>query len=158
GAGSCGLADQSMNAPLGDDVNCAFPGRLREPGPGRSAVLSRAMLPVGGMQKLLTSTDGCGRLSLRSPDGEPVCWIASALVNLNAPGVFCDGQKFPSAAVTMLCPVVSGVRFTGSVARNVPSLGGQSRVVSALFTVVHGSPWLFPKEQAPSMHCGHAVG
>ena len=57
-------------------TNCAFPGRLSEPGPGRSARLSTAPFPVGGMQKLLTRTPACGKPSVRSPLGTPTCWIA----------------------------------------------------------------------------------
>jgi len=47
-------------APEGD-VNCAFPGRLMEPGPGRS----KPRLPVGGMQKGLTNVEACGRSNHR---------------------------------------------------------------------------------------------
>ena len=45
--------DHSRNAPLGEE-NTVTPGRLRVPGPGRFAMLSRDALPVLGMQKLLT--------------------------------------------------------------------------------------------------------
>ena len=59
------------NAPDGDAKNSASPGELNEPGPGRSAIESSAGLPVAGMQKLLTRTEGCDKPSERSPSGEP---------------------------------------------------------------------------------------
>ena len=51
--------------------NCAFPGGLSEPGPGRSASPSSARLPVCGMQKLLTSIPAWGAPSVRPPAGDP---------------------------------------------------------------------------------------
>src|SRR4029077_14966508 len=99
------------------------------------------------MQKLLTSVDGCGNPSVRSPDGEPVCLIACAKggggslscgATPNAPGWTWSGQKSPSAAVLLVDPEVSGLRSTGSVARKNPGPGRQSRLVSWVLEVVHG--------------------
>src|SRR5262249_54224990 len=117
------------NAPEGEEKNCALPGKLSEPGPGRSASPSRDRLPVCGMQKLLTSTPACGAPSVRSPAGEPFWVIASVVVWPNAPGWAWLGQKFPSAAVTVVEDDVSGLRLTASVATKVPAPGRQSRLV-----------------------------
>ena len=84
----------------GTVTNCAFPGRLSEPGPGRSASPSSARLPVGGMQKLLTSTPGCGRPSVRSPAGEPFCVITTAVT----PGSRCPGLGPPSCRMLLRAP------------------------------------------------------
>ena len=56
GAGRGAGAGVSNDRSYGTAKNCALPGKLSEPGPGRSASPSRDRLPVGGMQKLLTST------------------------------------------------------------------------------------------------------
>ena len=65
------LRHSVRNAPDGNEKNSASPEMLSEPGPGRSAIESSAGLPVAGMQKLLTRTEGCDKPSERSPSGEP---------------------------------------------------------------------------------------
>src|SRR5262249_54385541 len=81
-AAGAGGVDRSVpqRACYGTAKNCALPGRLSEPGPGRSARLSRARLLVDGMQKLLTSTPAGAWPAVRSPAGEPFCMIASVPV------------------------------------------------------------------------------
>src|SRR5262249_31635243 len=124
--------------------NCAFPGRLSEPGPGRSARVSRATLPVGGMQKLLTSTPAWDWPSVRSPAGEPFCVIACVVGCPKAPALGCDGQKSPSAAWVLSVDEISGLRLTGRVATKVPGLGMQSSDVCVLLLVVQGAPGVAP--------------
>src|SRR5262249_23917349 len=109
-----------------------------EPGPGRSARVSRAWLPVGGMQKLLTSTPACGWPSVRSPAGEPFCLIACVVGWPKAPAWGCDGQKSPSAACVLSGDEVSGLGLTGRVATKVPGSGRQSSEVMVLLLVVQG--------------------
>src|SRR5262249_58177924 len=109
-----------------------FRGRWGGPGRGRRATPSSAADRVLGMQKLVPRVDACGWPSLRSPAGEPVWVIASTVAWPKAPekpnglpAADCPGQKFPSAAVTVVVPVVSGVRFTGSVATTTAAVGMQ---------------------------------
>src|SRR5262249_52412623 len=121
-------ADATSLHYYGTVTNCAFPGRLSEPGPGRSASPSSARLPVGGVQKLLTGTAGCGRPSVRSPAGEPFCVITTAVtpgiplsgsgatVVPNAPACPCAGQNSPSGVEVVIVDEVSGLRLIGSVA------------------------------------------
>ena len=122
----------------GTAKNCAFPGRLSEPGPARSASPSSARLPVCGMQKLLTSTPAWGAPSVRSPAGDPFCVIACVVPCPNAPACGCAGQKSPSAAVVVTGDEVSGLRLMGSVATKVPGSGRQSTDVCVLLPVVQG--------------------
>src|SRR6266446_2281625 len=56
----------------------AIPGSETAPGPGRSPVASTVGLKVGGMQKMLTSVEGCPAPSLMSPATEPVSVIVWA--------------------------------------------------------------------------------
>ena len=50
-----------------------------------------AALKVGGMQKMLTSVDGCGALLVAiAPAGEPVAESVLAVPKANAPCVFCS--------------------------------------------------------------------
>ena len=55
------LLHSVRNALDGDAKNSASPERLSEPGPGRSTIESSAGLPVAGVQKLLTRTEGCDK-------------------------------------------------------------------------------------------------
>src|SRR5262249_62389376 len=110
----------------------------REPGPGRAARLSRARLPVGGMQKLLTSPPGWDWPSVRSPAGEPFCVIAWVVGWPKAPACSCDGQKSPVPAWVFCVDELRGLRLMGSVATKVPGLGRQSIDVMVLLLVVHG--------------------
>src|SRR5262249_20425070 len=115
---------------------------------------SRAMLPVGGIQKSLTSTPACDRPSDSSPDGEPTWVIAWAPGWPNAPASTCEGQKRPSGAVMVAVALLSGVRLMGRVETNCSSNGGQSRLVLAPFAVEHGWLAFWPPSQKPPMHCG----
>src|SRR5262249_10801131 len=132
--------------------------RLIDPGPGRSAIPSTDRLPVAGMQKMLTSVDGCGRPSEPSPAGDPVWVMAWAVGWPKAPAFTWPGQKMPSAAVWVAVPVESGVRLTGSVATKLPDPGMQSSVVRLTLVVVHGCPTWSPSLQTLPMHCGQADG
>src|SRR5262249_1667289 len=137
-------ATSGPKLPYGTATTCALPGRLIERGPGRSASPSSARLPVGGMQKLLTSTPEWDRPSLRSPAGDPFCTIACVAAWPKAPACPCAGQNSPSAAWVLSVAELSGLRLTGSVATKVPPPGMQSSDVSVLLLVVQGWPWLAP--------------
>src|SRR6266446_10942931 len=67
----------------------AVPGSETAPGPGRSPALSTVLLKVGPMQKMLTSVEAWPSPLVRSPAGAPVSAIVLAVLDENAPGIFC---------------------------------------------------------------------
>src|SRR5207245_6396917 len=69
----------------------AVPERATAPGAGRSPAESTVALKVGGMQKMLTSVEGCPIPSDRPGAGEPVSVIVRTPppAGPNAPGFRC---------------------------------------------------------------------
>ena len=87
----------------------AIPGSETAPGPGRSPAASTVALKVGGMQKMLTSVEGCPAPSLMSPATEPVSVIVWApnLAGPKAPGFRCTQSGHvppPSVQAAVLVP------------------------------------------------------
>ena len=76
-------------------MSWALPGSAVAPGPGRSPLASTVALNAGGMQKALTSVDGCGWPSpMHSAGAEPKSVISCSEPGLedavpNAPDVRC---------------------------------------------------------------------
>jgi len=88
--------------------SCAVPGSATAPGAGRSPAESTVALKVGGMQKMLTSVEGCPVL-LMGPAGTPVWVIVWAPLSPGpkAPASRCSqsGQApFPSVQAATVTP------------------------------------------------------
>src|SRR5207253_7067634 len=88
--------------------SCAVPGSATAPGAGRSPAESTVALKVGGMQKMLTSVEGCPVL-LMGPAGTPVSVIVWAPLwpGPKAPASRCSqsGQApFPSVHAATVTP------------------------------------------------------
>src|SRR5262245_758051 len=116
---------------------------LKAPGPGMSAARSMAVLPVCGMQNTDARFKGCGAPSVRLAAGDPDCLMHCAVSWPKAPavrwamGLGGDEQKTPLVPVSVLVPVLSGLRPTAMAATNADAAGGQSWLVSKVL-----DPWL----------------
>src|SRR5437899_6477532 len=142
----------------------AIPGSETAPGPGRSPAASTVALKVGGMQKMLTSVEGCPAPSLMSPATEPVSVIVWApnLAGPKAPGFRCtqSGHAPPPSvqAAVLVPPTLQALNVGWS---QVPVFAPVQHFQGVLRPVQLQVPVPVPLQQPAGtwspVHCGFAL-